>query len=476
MDNKAILRRINRKKKSRMIKLVVLAVVIVALIVSAILLFPKKDKETNNENELLNINTSLVGEGEEDPENIESSVEDGADVKAEELIVGSERINAIDVSKWQGKIDWKTVKESGIDAAFIRIGYRGENGIIYKDETADYNIQQAKKAGVLVGVYFFSTAANETEVIEEANWTKAAIQGYSISYPVVYDCEGYKNENSRMYALSKEERTNLALTYMNILKEAGYDTMFYTSLSEASDSADWDMAAIETEHKVWVAHYPSVTYPVVDTPDYLGTLHAWQYTNKGSVDGINGNVDMVVCYFENKEAKPKNKKAKPAEAEAPKTEDELLYTEVDEQVTAKEEVNLRESASTKSNVVALLQNGTVVKRIAVGKNGWSKLEYDGKIVYAITNYLTTDLVITTPNEPDIVDGHLFTPLNDRVTAKEEVNLRALPNTDSEILGKLYRGEYLTRTATSTHGWSRLIYNGQVVYAVTSFVTNEVVGE
>ena len=476
MNNKDILRRINRRKKSRWINLMVLALVIIVLIVCAIILFPERNHEVNNNDEIFNINTSLIGEGEEDPENIETSEEDGANVEADELILGSERVNAIDVSKWQGKIDWKAVKESGIDAAFIRIGYRGENGVIYKDETADYNIQQAQKAGVLVGVYFFSTAANEAEVIEEANWTMAAIRGYRISYPVVYDCEGYKNENSRMYELRKEERTVLALTYLKTMKEAGYDTMFYTSLSEAMDSADWDMAAIEAEHKVWIAHYPDVTYPAVDTPDYAGALHAWQYTNKGSVNGIGTNVDMVVCYFENKEAKPKDKKAKPAEAEAPKTEDELQYTEVDEQVTAKEEVNLRESASTKSNVVALLQNGTVVKRIGVGKNGWSKLEYDGRIVYAISNYLTTDLVVINPDEPDIVDGHLFTPLKDKVTAKEEVNLRALPNTDSEILGKLYRGEYLTRTATSTHGWSRLIYNGQVVYCVTSFVTNEVVGE
>ena len=479
MNNKDIIKQLNRKKIPRWIYFVVIGIVILALAISAIVLISKKDKETNGDNENLNIDTSLVDEGEEDPENVESEEETGVEVKVDELIVGPDRINAIDVSKWQGKINWNDVKESGIEVAFVRIGYRGENGTIYKDEHADYNIQQAEKAGILVGVYFFSTAVSEEEAIEEANWTKAAIKGYSISYPVVYDCEGYKNSGSRMYELTKEDRTNFALAYLKTIKEAGYDAMFYTSLNEAKDSVDWDMAAIESAYKVWIAHYPALTYPNIDTPDYLGTLHAWQYTNKGSVNGIAGNVDMIVCYFKNEKAKPKDKKARPEDAQAPKTEAEKQYTEVNEQVTAKEEVNLRESDTTYSNIVALLKNGTAVKRIGIGKNGWSKLEYNGQIVYAITSYLTTDLtqkqpIQQKPVETDIVAGNTFTPINDSVTAKEEVNLRALPNTDSEIIGKLYSGDFLARTATSNKGWSRLIYNGQTVYAVTSYLSNEVV--
>ena len=479
MNNKDIIKQLNRNKTPRWIYYVVIGIVILALAISAIVLISKKDKETSGDDENLNIDTSLVDEGEEDPENVESEEETGVEVKVDELIVGSDRINAIDVSKWQGKINWNDVKESGIEVAFVRIGYRGENGTIYKDEHADYNIQQAEKAGILVGVYFFSTAVSEEEAIEEANWTKAAIKGYSISYPVVYDCEGYKNSGSRMYELTKEDRTNFALAYLKTIKDAGYDTMFYTSLNEAKDSVDWDMAAIESEYKVWIAHYPALTYPNIDTPDYLGTLHAWQYTNKGSVNGITGNVDMVVCYFKNEKAKPKDKKARPEEAQAPKTEAEKQYTEVNEQVTAKEEVNLRESDTTYSNIVSLLKNGTSVKRIGIGKNGWSKLEYNGQIVYAITSYLTTDLtqkepIQQKPVETDIVAGNTFTPINDSVTAKEEVNLRALPNTDSEVIGKLYSGDFLARTATSNKGWSRLIYNGQTVYAVTSYLSNEVV--
>ena len=122
-----------------------------------------------------------------DPENTDYKTEPGAEVNAEELEVKKGKANGIDVSKWQGLIDWNAVKSAGIDFAIIRIGFRGENGKIYKDDCADYNIQQAHKAGVLVGVYFFSTAMTTAEAKEEAksflkvieNWTKG-----DLKYPV----------------------------------------------------------------------------------------------------------------------------------------------------------------------------------------------------------------------------------------------------------------------------------------------------
>lgn len=161
------------------------------------------------------------------------------------------------------------------------------------------------------------------------------------------------------------------------------------------------------------------------------------------------------------------------------TDEEKLYTAVNETVTAKEVTNLRAAATTKSNIVVSLKNGEMVTRVGVGSNGWSKLQYNGQTVYAITSYLTTDLTPKTPIETptqDIVAGHIFTPHNDSVTAKEEVNLRSLPTTDSEIIGKLLSGEFLQRTAVSDKGWSRLNYNGQTVYAVTSYLSNEVIAQ
>ena len=238
------------------------------------------------------------------------------------------------------------------------------------------------------------------------------------------------------------------------------------------------ISEIEKEYKVWVAQYPKTTYPEKEFPDYTGSFDAWQYTNRGIVSGISGGVDMVVCYFEREKSAPKNETKRPSDAKAPLTDEEKLYTEVNEKVTAKDVTNLRESATTKSNIVKALRNGETVVRTGIGSNGWSRLLYNGKTVYAITSYLTTDLSVSTqpPVDQDVVDGQNFSPRSDSVTAKEVVNLRARPSTSSEIVGKLEKGTYLERTAVSDKGWSRLTYEGGEVYAVTSYLTTEVFRE
>ena len=482
MHDDEIIKNLNRSlnKRNRIIFIAAIGIIAVAVIAVVIFLFFDKDKNSSDKDagSQAVYDTTLTGDAEIDPENAELTEEDGSDVKADNLKEESGRANGIDVSKWQGKIDWEKVRDSGIEFAFIRIGYRGENGIIYKDDNADYNIQQAQKAGVLVGVYFFSTALSETEAIEEANWTKQAIEGYSISYPVVYDCEGFRLAASRMKDLTAQERTDNALAFLKTIKKSGYDAMFYSSLNDANDETAWDITKIEKDYKIWIAQYQSITYPQLEEPDYSGRCDAWQYTNRGNVNGISDNVDMVVCYFTKEKATPKNKNAAPDTAKAPLTEEEKLYTAVNEEVTAKEVVNLRKGPTTKSDIIATLDHGETATRIGIGKNGWSKLQYNGQIVYAITSYLTTDFSYETPNiqQNDIVAGNTFTPKNDRVTAKEVVNLRALPTTDSEIKGSLNSGEFLQRTAVSDKGWSRLNYNGQVVYAVTSYLSNEVVAQ
>ena len=475
-----------RKKYSK--KTIIIAASIALAVVAAIVIIigcvvHKKNASAPKDTEKDHIayDLEITGDAQVDPENAELWDEEGTTVEVQELAPKEGRSNGIDVSKWQGKINWKAVKDSGLEFAFVRIGYRGENGKIYKDDNADYNIQQAQKAGVLVGVYFFSTAVNETEAKEEANWTLKAIEGYSISYPVVYDCEGYKSTDSRMYDLDAKARTNNALAFLKIVSDAGYDAMFYGARNDLRSKYYWDVSKIEKDYKVWIAYYPAETYPQVEAPEYNNKFHAWQYTNKGNVSGISGNVDMVVCYFRKELAKPKNPNAVPQDAKTPTTSEEKMYTSVNETVTAKEKTNLRTAPNTNSDIVATLKNGETATRVGVGTNGWSKLTYNGKTVYAITSYLTTDLSVKEPDSPstttpeeDIVAGNTFTAKNDKVTAKEFVNLRALPTTDSEIMGTLTSGEFLERTAVSNKGWSRLIYNGKTVYAVTSYLSNEVV--
>ena len=404
-----------------------------------------------------------------DPQPAEKDTENGAEVNIENLEKKQGKANGIDVSKWQGKIDWRSVKSAGVDFAVIRIGYRAENGKIYKDECADYNIQQANKNGILIGVYFFSTAVSISEAKEEANWVAEAVKSYPISYPVVYDCEGYLDSDSRMYSLTNSQRTDNAMAFLSAIEGCGYDGMFYVAAKELENSLRWDTSRIENNYKVWVAHYPDVTYPNVTNPTYNGKYDMWQYTNKGNVSGIKGHTDMVVSYFTADKAEAKSNASVP-EAVAP-VEKDNVYTAVNDTVTAKDTVNLRENASTSANIVATLKNGETLSRTATGKNGWSKLNYNGKTVYAVTSYLTTDLSYKTPTpEPD--DG--FKTVNEQVTAKNETNLRSAPKggDSSTVVYTLKNGEVAVRIGISDSGWSKLTYNGQTVYAVTSYLTTD----
>lgn len=408
---------------------------------------------------------------ETDPENTEINRESGTEIEIKKAVIKEGCANGIDVSKWQGKINWKAVKSAGIDFAIIRIGFRGENGTIYKDSCADYNIQQAEKNGVLVGVYFFSTAVNTAEAEEEAKWTVNAVSGYPISYPIVYDCEGFLNGESRMYGITNTSRTDNAAAFLKYVTECGYEGMLYSAKSELENSKYWDTPRIESNFKIWVARYPSAPYPETDHPDYTGNYDMWQYTDNGNINGVSGKVDLNISYFTRDKSAPKNASARPQSAAAP-TEKDSIYTDANDEITAKIEVNLREAATTKGNIVATLKNGTFVTRTGIGSNGWSRLNYNGKTVYAITSYLTTDKNYSVPaTSANPSDG--FAEANGQVTAKDETNLRAEPSTGAEIVATIKNGEFVTRTGTNPNGWTKLLYNGRTVYAKTNLLTTEV---
>ena len=395
----------------------------------------------------------------------------GETVKIAEIEPKTGVHNGIDVSKWQGKIDWSKVKNAGIDFAVIRIGFRGENGKIYKDEYADYNIQQASKNGILVGVYFFSTAVNTNEAVEEAEWVKENIKHYSVSLPVVYDCEGFHNSSSRMYNLSNKQITDNALSFINKIKSLGYDAMFYASKNDLETA--FETNRIEAKSKIWIAHFDGKIYPEAKNPQYSGKYSMWQYTNKGIVNGVSGDVDLVVSYeaFTEKEAM---EKGTVSEAEAPKPLDNT-YKSVDDSVTAKDIVNLRKEATSTSEKLGELKAGEYLKRTAVGTNGWSKLLMGGTTVYAVTSYLTTEENYQKPAESSTVqpvsDG--YKTVNDKVTPKNSVNLRREPTTNSQVVAEIQNGTVLDRIAKNDDkGWSKISYNGETVYAVSQYLTTD----
>lgn len=203
----------------------------------------------------------------------------------------------IDVSRYQGAIDWNQVAASGVQFAMIRVGYRTQTtGVLNEDPYARYNLQEAQRVGLKVGAYFFSAAVNEAEAVEEAVFTANLIDKYQITFPVAYDCEGFRNATSRQFGLGRDVRTALAVKFLDTIAARGYTPMFYASRNEMTDSADWNMNILN-RYKVWVAQYPAESFPVTPASTYTGVQAMWQYTQSAVIPGIAGSVDMNVSYF-----------------------------------------------------------------------------------------------------------------------------------------------------------------------------------
>ena len=194
----------------------------------------------------------------------------------------------IDVSKYQGDIDWEKVAKAGVEYAIIRVGVRGygKEGKIVLDEKFESNLKGATQAGILVGVYFFSQAITEEEALEEAQTVLDAISGYSITYPIVYDVEKTSASEGRMNQLTVEERTKMARIFIDKIKEAGYTPMIYSNMEMWTVLLD--MTAFEDVEK-WFAYYNTDLYFPYD-------YAIWQYTDKGTIDGIKGDVDLNISF------------------------------------------------------------------------------------------------------------------------------------------------------------------------------------
>lgn len=377
----------------------------------------------------------------------------------------------IDVSKYQGTIDWKKVKESGVEFAMVRVGYRAKStGEIFEDPTARYNMQEAQAAGIRLGAYFFSSAVTEEEARAEAAFTRDIVARYKITYPIAYNCEDFQSPDSRQYGLDAAARTALACAFLDEIASAGYTPMFYASKGELEGNAQWNTDVLAGKYKIWVAQYPEQPYPQTAASSYSGVHAMWQYTSQGTVAGISRKTDVNVAYFGYvKEAEAKDET--PAETVTANPEVGIIFTEVNETVTAKQETNLRSEPGTLNDdsVVGKLVHGDTATRTGIGHNGWSRLVYNGQTLYAVTSYLTTNMEDTGQQAPP--QGPVYTPVNERVTAKIETNLRLEPSTagDDTVVGLLHNGEVLTRTAVGDNGWSQLEYNGQTVYAVSSYL-------
>ena len=230
---------------------------------------------------------------------IQYLAEDGSILDNVEFVaIYGDKYRGIDVSQKNGIVNWRQVANSGIDFAMIRIGYRGYRGAtLVLDDQAIYNLREAKSFGIKVGVYFVTQAINLSEAQEEALWVAGQLNknGIKLEYPVAIDVEdsGARKNGylpGRADLLDSETRTMLTRAFCDVIKYQGFIPAVYTSKNWFNTHLNY---AELTNYDIWVAHY---TYDENKQTDFDKNYQVWQYTDKGSILGVSGNVDKNICY------------------------------------------------------------------------------------------------------------------------------------------------------------------------------------
>lgn len=217
-------------------------------------------------------------------ENIEESVASQKEPKYWEDIIKNYKNDStklgIDVSKWQGEIDWEKVKNAGVEFTIIRLGYQTDyDGECKIDPYFETNMQGAKNAGIPIGLYFYSYAKTLEQAEEQANWVKEKIGEYEISLPIAFDWESWSSFNKTNMSFYKINK--VANRFLEILEQNGYKGMLYSSKNYLENI--WT----PEKYPTWLAHYTSNT-------DYKGEYYIWQMCDTGRINGINGNVDIDI--------------------------------------------------------------------------------------------------------------------------------------------------------------------------------------
>ena len=189
----------------------------------------------------------------------------------------------IDVSKWQGEIDFQKVKNEGVEFVFIKLG--GQNGLdgeYYLDPKFERNIKGFMEVGIPIGLYFYAYSNSIEKGIKDAKWVIDQIKNYDIELPIAFDWENWSQFNN--FHISMNTLTKTFEAFANTLKENGYDSMLYSSKNYLENI--W----MRTNYPIWLAHYTSKT-------NYSGEFKCWQRTSSARISGIIGNtVDFDICY------------------------------------------------------------------------------------------------------------------------------------------------------------------------------------
>ena len=195
----------------------------------------------------------------------------------------------IDVSQYQGDVDWESVARTEVDFVIARVGGRGYTaGAIYEDTKFDEYADGASRAGLQVGAYFFSQAISVEEAEEEAYFVLDKLRGHNITGPVVFDWEVIGKSEARTYGIETGVLCAAANAFCEIIEDAGYDAMIY--ITDYAGYVKYDLSKV-MDYPLWYARYD------VSAPTFYYDFAMWQYSSKGSVDGIKGNVDMDIWFI-----------------------------------------------------------------------------------------------------------------------------------------------------------------------------------
>lgn len=195
-------------------------------------------------------------------------------------------MKGIDVSSWQGKINWNKVKDAGVEFVIIRVGGRGTaSGELYDDEKCQEYYKGAKKAGLKVGAYVFAQSVTKEEAVEEAKFLLSKVKKWDIDMPLVYDWE-YVDEDARTAVVSARLLTDMAKAFCDTIADAGYQPMIYFGESQSMDRL---ILGELTDYPFWLAMYSTIM-------DYPYKVQMWQYTDQGKLPGISGNVDLNIWF------------------------------------------------------------------------------------------------------------------------------------------------------------------------------------
>ena len=324
----------------------------------------------------------------------------------------------IDVSTWNGNIDWDKVYKSGVRYAMIRSSFGVENPN-QVDNKFVRNITNAQRAGVKCGIYHYSYAKSAAEAKKEAEFCLKTIKGYKLDLPVAFDIE-----DSSQTHLGKDTLTSIVIAFCDRIKSAGYRPMLYCNPNWLCNYLHKDK--LINKYDIWLANWG------VSAPSYNCAI--WQYSENGSVPGISGSVDMNWIFKDYTSTKPATTKPVTKPSNVKKTDYSV-------KVTAQAGLNVRKGAGTNYSIITALKCGTVVTVSKVSGNwgyvgkygGWICLDYTAKV--STTSTVKSDKVYYTVKSGDTLS---YIAYRYSTTVDKLVSLNNIKNRDLIYVGQKIR--------------------------------------